>query len=285
MPRFTRKEIEDIYAKHPLRKDTILRRLLSQRGSLEGLSEPDLAEDPVTKISDQNHLGGMAFTRQLAEGADISDASRVLDLGCGLGGSARVLAWLFGCRVQGIDLSAQRIGDARDLTELVGLSDLVAFECADVMSVRPSEETADVLWGQGAWSHLEDKGTFLQKWSKALMPSGRIGLEDVCLLRQPVDAVERDLLRSLEDHWTSYLIELDGADGWLRLLAQAGFAARIVDDRSGDLLEHFVGLKNSAHQLTEPVNEFEQHAWQLAIQATEADLIGYFRVVADRVEA
>ena len=282
MARFSGKEIEETYRTHPLRKDTILRRVRSQRGSDVGLTELDLAEDPFTQISDQNHMGGLSFTRRLAERAGISSASRVLDLGCGLGGSARVLSWLYGCRVHGIDLSPERISDARDLTALVGLADRVTFECADVMAMPLPTEAVDVLWGQAAWSHLEHKGDFLHKWIEALSAGGCVAVEDVCLLRPPDTDGERDLLASLEDHWTSYVIAVDGPGGWKRLFEDCGLAIRVAEDRSEGLLEHFLDLKTGASRLEEPVSEVEQHAWALASQAAEAALIGYFRIVADR---
>src|SRR2546430_9108785 len=50
------------------------------------------------------------------------------DLGCGLGGSARCLAYFFGCRVHGVDLSVERYREARSeehTSELQSQSNLV----------------------------------------------------------------------------------------------------------------------------------------------------------------
>lgn len=282
MARFTQHDVEKIYRTHPLRKETILGRLMNQRGSLAGITEIDLAEDPLTQISDQNHLGGVAFTRQLAEKAGISSASRVLDLGCGLGGSARCLAWLYGCRVHGLDLSAQRVREARELTALVGLESLVTFDCADAMTIPLPEHPFDVRWGQGAWVHFERKRDFLQKWTQALSVPGRLAVEDVCVLRQPGNNADRDLLAALEDHWKSYLLPLDGDGGWKALVEGCDLAITLVDDCSANLLGHFLQLKEGA---TRPeaaaVSQFEQDAWRLAIESARAGLIGYFRLVAD----
>jgi SAM-dependent methyltransferase len=283
MARFTQHDIEEIYQTHPLRKETILGRLKNQRGSYAGVTEIDLAEDPLTEISDQNHLGGLAFTRQLAERTGISSTSRVLDLGCGLGGSARCLAWLYGCRVHGIDLSAQRVREARELTKLVGLDHLVTFDCADVMTIPLPEQPFDVLWGQGAWVHLEHKRDFLRKWTTALAVPGRLAVEDVCVLRQPGSGAESDLLAALEDRWKSYLVPLDGDGGWKELIEGCDLVIELVDDSSADLLGHFLKLKVGAtHPEAAAVSEFEQDAWRLAIESAEAGLIGYFRLVADK---
>ncbi|VUX55716.1 protein of unknown function [uncultured Woeseiaceae bacterium] len=54
---------------------------------------------------DEFHLRGPAATRELIEILDVDEDSHVLDLESGLGGPARRLAKMTGCRVTGIDLS------------------------------------------------------------------------------------------------------------------------------------------------------------------------------------
>jgi SAM-dependent methyltransferase len=282
MRRFTRSQIEEIYRTHPQRGEAILRRIQARRGSTAAVTVLDLAEDADGGITDQNHMGGLAFTRQLAQRVGISQSAHVLDLGCGLGGTARALAWWYGCHVHGIDLSQDRIADARHLTELVGLTRLATFECADVMTASLPEDRFDVLWGQAAWSHLPDKAALLRKWTAVLEPGGRVALEDVCLLRAPAGDTERGLLRALEDHWTSYLIPLEGPGGWQSVMLQSGFATQAVDDCSEGFLAHFLELRAGAGRQGEPVSAFERQAWNLAIDAINASLVGYFRLVARR---
>src|SRR5947208_8697371 len=123
------RELRDLYRTHPLQGQSILKRIIDQRGTLVGITEMNLAEDPFTEITDQNHIGGVTFVKELAHKAGIGPSTDVLDLGCGLGGSARCLAYFFGCRVHGVDLSVERLREARGLTKLVGLDDLVTFQC------------------------------------------------------------------------------------------------------------------------------------------------------------
>src|SRR5580700_10209037 len=54
---------------------------------------------------DQFHTRGILATAELAGAAGLEPSSRVLDLGCGIGGPARYLAATFGCKVTGVDLS------------------------------------------------------------------------------------------------------------------------------------------------------------------------------------
>ena len=66
---------------------------------------------------------GRQATVELGRLAGLTDAMRVLDIGSGLGGSARTLAVEFGCRVTGVDLSAEFVDAVLVLSERVGLAD------------------------------------------------------------------------------------------------------------------------------------------------------------------
>lgn len=71
------------------------------------------------------HAGGLASTRELARLAAMGPGSQVLDVGCGIGGPARMLAAEFGCQVTGIDLTESFCHAARMLTAKLGMSDRV----------------------------------------------------------------------------------------------------------------------------------------------------------------
>ena len=74
---------------------------------------------------DHFHTRGLLATQELATLTPIGPSTRVLDLGCGIGGPARFLAARYGCKVIGVDLSPDFIDAARYLTARCGLSDRV----------------------------------------------------------------------------------------------------------------------------------------------------------------
>src|SRR2546421_7739826 len=57
--------------------------------------------------------------------------SRVLDIACGKGGPAILLASTFGCRVVGVELRAAFANDARVRVAAAGLAELVEVHTAD----------------------------------------------------------------------------------------------------------------------------------------------------------
>src|ERR1700676_1461757 len=92
----TTDDVRELYKNRPLRQETIFGRLRRQGKPLNSLTELDLALDEQAEITDQNHVGGLAFTAELAGLAGITPATRVVALGRGLGGAAGVLAHLYG---------------------------------------------------------------------------------------------------------------------------------------------------------------------------------------------
>ena len=70
---------------------------------------------------DHFHTGGLRASRELLELAKIGTADRVLDIGAGLGGSARLLASTTGCRVDCIEMSSDYCAGAVLLNRLTGL--------------------------------------------------------------------------------------------------------------------------------------------------------------------
>src|SRR5262249_11197461 len=156
----------------------VLERLRSRGRDLTQVSARDLAEDVLADETDQNHIGGAQFVWDLAEAARVREADHVLDLGCGLGGSARLLAERYGCFVDGLDISPRRVRDGNELSRVVGLEQRVVLRCGDIGSYEIPVAAYDRLWGQSAWVHVRDKEHILRPWLRALRLGGTMALED-----------------------------------------------------------------------------------------------------------
>ena len=266
--------LEQIYRKHPVRERPILARVAARAKNRRSLTPLDLAEDRATDVTDQNHVGGSRMVFALAAAAGIDQDDVVLDLGCGLGGSARLLAHRFGCRVDGIDISRQRVREGNRLTALVGMTSLVHLKRADMLRVQVPASRYDVLWGQGAWDHVVDKSRFVSRWRAALRPGGRIALEDVYLKRQPRNAAELRLIRGLERDWHVTFVS---RREWADILRSAGASVKVQRDYTAVLVGYFTRLDRTA---SADVPALERRAWRSALSAAECGLIGYLRIVA-----
>lgn len=71
---------------------------------------------------DEFHLGGRMATDALLANIELTADSRVLDVGCGIGGAARTIAKVAGCSVTGVDLTPEFSATAGELSALVGMA-------------------------------------------------------------------------------------------------------------------------------------------------------------------
>ena len=118
------------------------------------------------------HTGGLATTRDQAEQITLTSDSRVLDIGCGIGGPSRYLAHTYGCRVDGIDLTEELVETGQVLTERCGLADRVTLHQGDALDLPFADQTFDVVWCQNVTMNISDKSGFLAGVYRVLKPGG-----------------------------------------------------------------------------------------------------------------
>ncbi len=110
--------------------------------------------------------------RKLIELAKIKPGSRVLDIGCGVGGSSVWLAKNFQCSVLGLTLSPVQAKIATQRARRFKVSDATEFRVADANHLDVPSETFDVIWVIECSEHLVDKAEFIQRCYDALKPGG-----------------------------------------------------------------------------------------------------------------
>jgi len=126
---------------------------------------------------DQFHVGGLKSTEHLAEQAGLSAGMTVLDVGSGVGGPSRYLASQ-GCRVTGLDLSADYVALSRQLAKRVGLA--VDYVCADALAMPFEDGAFDLVWTQHASMNIADKLGLHSGVRRVLKPGGKLAFHDVC---------------------------------------------------------------------------------------------------------
>ena len=127
---------------------------------------------------DQLHGRGIAATREHVERAHIRGGMHVLDLGCGVGGTARYLASL-GCRVAGIDLTPEYIDVARALTERCGLADRIDYRACSALDLPFPDASFDHVLSHNVTMNIADKAGFAAEAARVLRPGGHFSLAEV----------------------------------------------------------------------------------------------------------
>jgi SAM-dependent methyltransferase len=140
---------------------------------LDHLTPDDLA--PV----DEFHGGQRPATVRLAELVGFSGEERVLDVGSGLGGPSRYIAWRYGCRVSGIDLTAEFVRVAEMLTRLTGLVGRVDYRQGNALDQPFADMSFDVVWSQNAAMNIADRDRLYGEMFRVLRPGGKLALQEV----------------------------------------------------------------------------------------------------------
>ena len=130
---------------------------------------------------DQFHTRGLLATAELAAAAELGPSTRVLDLGCGVGGPARYLAATFGCKVTGVDLSPGFLAAATYLTARCGLSDRVTFQVGDALHLPFEDGAFDAVFLQHVAMNIKDRAAAYAEVRRMLAPGGRFVTYDLVL--------------------------------------------------------------------------------------------------------
>jgi ubiquinone/menaquinone biosynthesis C-methylase UbiE len=266
----------DFYRRHPISGEIILKKLKARRGNLDRLQPPELFD------LDQDHYGGLPVNDALADLAGMRRGLDVVDFCAGLGGPARYFAYKYGVTVTGIDLTAERVQSARELTRLVGLEDKVKVIHGNVEEVPLPDASADIVISQEAFLHLPRRDRAIAEAFRILRPGGRLAFTD-WVAHRALDAKERKLL------WDGIAVEaLESLESYHKLLTSAGFQVRAIIDLTAEWavilrerLRMFIDLRRAAEAAGTPSgHDAFYEAYVLFVRLIEERALGGGRFMA-----
>ncbi len=132
----------------------------------------------------QQHQALINKNRVLYEKAGIRAGDKVLDAGCGIGGSSIWMAKQHGNPVTGITISAKQADYARQHARRHGVAERVNFEVADFCQTPFAAESFDAVWALESSCHALNKADFLREVWRVLKPGGRLVVCDGFLLQR-----------------------------------------------------------------------------------------------------
>jgi len=127
--------------------------------------------------------------------------SRILDVGCGIGGSSRILSKYYGFNVTGITISPEQVRRARELTPFELNCN---FQVMDALDLKFEDGTFDAVWSVEAGAHMNDKKKFADEMLRTLRPGGYLALADWNsrdLKEYPPSFFEKLVLKELLEQW------------------------------------------------------------------------------------
>ena len=138
----------------------------------------ELGPDDLAGV-DEFHLGGRLATVALLTSASLTSESRVLDVGCGIGGVARTVAQTMGCHVTGVDLTPVFVSTASELSELVGMSAATSFSVADASNLDFEDDYFDAVTLVHVGMNIEDKVGLFTELGRVVASHGTIHVYDI----------------------------------------------------------------------------------------------------------
>jgi ubiquinone/menaquinone biosynthesis C-methylase UbiE len=152
---------------------SILKALKAAGKDINNLTIKDLV--PV----DAFHIRGIEATKELASLIKIKSSYKILDIGCGIGGTARYLADNYGCFITGIDITEEYCKAAAELSKLLNLEDKTEFRHADAIDLPFENESFDIVWSEHVQMNVENKQKFYQEIYRVLKTGGKLIFYDV----------------------------------------------------------------------------------------------------------
>lgn len=160
---------------------------------------------------------------RLAALGEVRPNDRVLDAGCGVGGSAIFLAKTVGCSVTGITLSERQVKTATQFAQQNKVASFVQFRQMDYTKTAFSDAHFDVVWAIESMQTALDKGLFLQEMARVLKPGGRLLVADV--FKQGDWRIERTpLMQTMLNGWA--MSDALNPGEWSHLLDRHDFTLR-----------------------------------------------------------
>ncbi len=174
--------------------------------------------------------GGKALALEFTSQLQLPPGARVLDAGCGLGGSSFVMARELDLTVTGIDLSLNMLEIARSKLEKYGLQNQVTLihgDCCELDFSTPF----DAIYSRDVFLHIHDKQLLFDVLFKNLAKDGKLLFTDYCCGEKPWS---EDFEAYVEDR--QYCLHT--LDEYQNLVQAAGF----VDVECEDLTERFIDI-------------------------------------------
>jgi tocopherol O-methyltransferase len=168
------------------------------------------------------------LTERMADLAAIHGGERMLDVGCGMGGSSIHLAKMRGCSAVGITISPFQKRWAATSSRWHGTSGRTDFRCADAEEVSFESESFDIVWSIECTEHLFDKARFFERAAKWLKPGGRMA---ICAWLAGPEPLDEPRTKQVYDVCEGFLCpSLGSADDYKGWMVSAGLTMQSYED-------------------------------------------------------
>ena len=162
-----------------------------------GYTKKDFIQAKYDFVDEMMKLGGIS--------PDTDATAKVLDVGCGVGGTSRYLAKSLGeqSQVTGITLSPNQVKRAQELAVEQGVGN-ADFQVMNALEMTFPDNSFDVVWACESGEHMPDKEKYINEMMRVLKPGGKFVMATWCQRDDrevPFDDKDKRDLRFLYEEW------------------------------------------------------------------------------------
>jgi trans-aconitate methyltransferase len=210
-----------------------------------------LFDDPENMDDDPGryYQAAEAMTEAVVSAAGVTDNSRVLDVGCGFGGTLDHIAVRNqGCQLAGINVDEQQLIRARQLLADNGRGQggPIPFITADGCRLPIATGTLNHVLAVECLFHFPSRKQFFKEVFRVLKPGGTLGITDFIAAPGSLHAiVTRTAQSGLGDNsWYGHQSKPPTVLGYQRLARAAGMEMTVDRDVTRETMPTYPALRN-----------------------------------------
>mmetsp|Transcript_20009 Transcript_20009/g.28342 ORF Transcript_20009/g.28342 Transcript_20009/m.28342 type:complete len:382 (-) Transcript_20009:162-1307(-) len=171
-----------------------------------GYKKKNFIEAKYDFIDEMMKLGGID--------PHLDAGAKVLDVGCGVGGTSRYLAKALGSKaeVTGITLSPNQVKRATELAEQQNVPN-AKFTVMNALEMDFPDNSFDIVWACESGEHMPDKEAYINEMMRVLKPGGKYVMATWCQRDDrevPFSDKDKRDLNYLYEEWTHpYFISIE----------------------------------------------------------------------------
>ena len=226
------------------------------------------------------HPGGERLSLRLAELAGVAPGQRVVDVACGRGATALLLARELGCEAVGVDLGARAIAQAR---HAAGAGERASFLVGDAETLPLRDAGFDVALSECSLCTFPDKPRAIAEMARVVRPGGTIAIADVTADLDALPAALRTAAAQV-----ACVADARSADEYVALLRDAGCEPLATEPHDAELraMADRVEARLRVARMVTPPGEQRERAREaaalarMAIEAIARGSLGYALITA-----
>jgi SAM-dependent methyltransferase len=181
-----------------------------------------------------------AMTLRVVGAGEVTDGARVLDVGCGFGGTLDLIrAHNPTCRLAGVNIDERQLRWARRI--VTGAR--IGFTAADGCRLPVADGSVDHVLAVECVFHFPSRKAFFREAARVLRPGGTLAMSDFLLAPGSVASVTANLVANSLGHWYGRSATPLTSMGYGRISRSVGLDVLVDEDVTARTLPTYPALR------------------------------------------